>query len=53
MKLELKFFASLRESLKVSEEKITIPSSVKTIADLRIHLFERGGVWAEVFARGR
>jgi len=53
MKLELKFFASLRESLKVSEEKITIPSSVKTIADLRIHLFERGGIWAEVLANGK
>jgi sulfur-carrier protein len=53
MKLELKFFASLREALKVSEEKITIPSSVKTIADLRIHLFERGGVWSEVLANGK
>ena len=42
MKLELKFFASLRESLKV-----------KTIADLRIHLFERGGFWAEVLANGK
>jgi molybdopterin synthase sulfur carrier subunit len=53
MKLELKFFASLREALKVSEEKITIPDSVKTIADLRIHLSQRGGTWAEVLANGK
>jgi molybdopterin synthase sulfur carrier subunit len=53
MKLELKFFASLREALKVSEEKITIPESVKTIADLRIHLSQRGGTWVEVLANGK
>ena len=53
MKLELKFFASLREALKVSEEKITIPDSVKTIADLRIHLSQRGGTWTEVLANGK
>jgi molybdopterin synthase sulfur carrier subunit len=53
MKLELKFFASLREALKVSEENMIVPDSVKTIADLRKHLAQRGGVWAEVLADGK
>ena len=53
MKLELKFFASLREALKVSEENIDVPDSIKTIAQLRVYLAERGGVWAEVLAEGK
>ena len=53
MKLELKFFASLREALKVSEENMDAPDSIKTIAQLRVYLAERGGVWAEVLAEGK
>ena len=53
MKLELKFFASLREALKVSEENIDVPDSIKTIAQLRVYLADRGGVWAEVPAEGK
>lgn len=53
MKLELRFFASLREALGVSQETIEVPGSVKTIADLRLHLIGRGNSWAEVLAEGR
>ena len=53
MKLELRFFASLREALGVSQESVTIPATVKTIADLRAHLIERGSPWAEVLGEGR
>ena len=53
MQLELKFFASLREVLKVSEEDILVPDSVKTIAQLRLFLTDRGGAWAEVLAEGK
>jgi sulfur-carrier protein len=53
MKLELRFFASLREALGVSQESITIPGNVQTIADLREHLIERGNPWAEVLANGK
>ena len=53
MKLELRFFASLREALAVSQESITTPDNVKTIADLRAHLIERGNPWAEVLADGK
>ena len=51
MKLEL--FASLREALGVSQESVTIPVTVKTIADLRVHLMGRGNPWAEVLADGK
>ena len=53
MKLELKFFASLREALKVSEENLAVPDSIKSIAQLRLYLADRGGVWAEVLAEGK
>lgn len=53
MKLELRFFASLREGLGLSGESINAPLEVKTIADLRSHLVERGNPWAEVLASGK
>lgn len=53
MKLELRFFASLREALGISQESVTVPASVKTIADLRAHLIQRGNPWDEVLADGK
>ncbi|QWE16046.1 molybdopterin converting factor subunit 1 [Polynucleobacter sp. AP-Nino-20-G2] len=53
MKLQLRFFASLREGLGLSEENISVPSEVKTIADLRVYLIQRGTPWAEVLANTR
>ena len=53
MKLELRFFASLREALGVSQELIEVPVSVKTIADLRMHLIGRGNPWDDVLAEGK
>ncbi|WP_114638201.1 molybdopterin converting factor subunit 1 [Polynucleobacter necessarius] len=53
MKLELRFFASLRETLGTSQEVIEIPPTVKTIADLRVLLAQRGGVWAQALAQGK
>ncbi len=53
MKLDLRFFASLRESLGVSQESITISEPIHTIAQLRVYLAERGGAWAEVLAEGK
>jgi molybdopterin synthase sulfur carrier subunit len=50
MKLQLRFFASLREGLGLTEENIATPAEVKTIADLRAHLIQRGNPWAEVLA---
>jgi molybdopterin synthase sulfur carrier subunit len=53
MKLELRFFASLREGLGLSSESISTPPEIKTIADLRMHLIERGHPWSEVLAEGK
>jgi molybdopterin synthase sulfur carrier subunit len=53
MKLELKFFASLREGLGLSGESITTPAEVKTITDLRSHLAQRGNPWAEVLSEAK
>jgi molybdopterin synthase sulfur carrier subunit len=50
MKLELRFFASLREGLGLAGESVTTPPEVKTIADLREFLTQRGNPWAEVLA---
>ena len=48
-KIELLFFASLRERLGTARESLVLPAGVGTVADLRAHLASRGGVWAEVF----
>jgi molybdopterin synthase sulfur carrier subunit len=53
MKLELRFFASLREALGISQESVAIPDNVKTIADLRDYLILRGSPWSEVLADGK
>ena len=53
MKLELRFFASLREALGTSQETIEIPEEVKTLSQLRTYLIARGGVWAEALAEGK
>ncbi|MFC5473695.1 molybdopterin converting factor subunit 1 [Paraherbaspirillum soli] len=53
MKIQIRFFASVREALKLSEETVELPATVKTVGDLRCYLRARGGAWAEVLAEGR
>jgi molybdopterin synthase sulfur carrier subunit len=53
LKIQLRFFAGVREALVISHESIVLPQQVKTIGDVRNHLRERGGVWAEALAEGR
>lgn len=53
MKIQLRFFASVREKLGTAQESISLPEQVKTVGDVRTHLRERGGVWAEALAEGR
>lgn len=50
MKIELRFFASVREALQTTQEVVTLPDSVKTVGDVRAFLIGRGGIWAEVLA---
>jgi len=53
MKLEIRFFASLREALGTSQESIETPVSVQTIAELRTFLSQRGEIWAQALADGK
>jgi molybdopterin synthase sulfur carrier subunit len=53
MKLQLRYFASLRENLGLEQEAIELPVSVLTIMDLRAHLRLRGGIWSDVLAESK
>ena len=53
MRLQLLFFASLREALSCDREWVEVPESVTTLGELRVWLCERGGVWAEALAEGK
>ena len=50
--IKLLYFASLRETLGVSNESIELPGGVDSIGALRTHLASRGGAW-EVFAASK
>lgn len=53
MKIQLRFFASVREALGVAQESLTVPADVTTVGAVRAFLQARGGVWAEALADGR
>ncbi len=45
MKLELRYFAGLRETLDCPGEAVVVPDEVVTVAELRQWLSARGGPW--------
>ncbi|QCB45800.1 MoaD/ThiS family protein [Hydrogenophaga sp. PAMC20947] len=51
MKLSLRYFASLRESMGISSE--TVDTQVATLGALRDELIARGGASADALGRGR
>ncbi len=53
MKIELKYFASVREALGLADEILQVPASVKTVGDVRAFLQGRGANWASVLAPER
>ena len=50
MNIQLRFFASLREAVGVSQESVVVPAEVASVGALRAYLRERGGAWAEALA---
>ncbi|MES2899461.1 MAG: molybdopterin converting factor subunit 1 [Pseudomonadota bacterium] len=50
MNITLRFFASVREALDTSDEKLTVPDGVSTVGAVRALLQARGGKWAEALA---
>lgn len=53
MKVKVKFFASLREVLKTSEEWLDLPNNIQTVGQLKQYLTARGEPWSHVLAEGR
>jgi len=41
------YFARLREALGTGSEQMALPTNVRSIDALRVHLIARGGVWAD------
>jgi molybdopterin synthase sulfur carrier subunit len=50
MNITLRFFASVREQLGTSQETLTLPDGVNTVAAVRTLLAARGGVWSQALA---
>ena len=53
MRIELRFFASVRETLGCAQESLELPPDVGTVGALRAFLRARGGVWEQTLADGR
>lgn len=53
MKIQLRFFASVRQALGISQETLIVPEQIRTVGQVRDFLSGRGGVWSEVLAPGR
>ena len=53
MQIQLRFFASIRETLGTSQESVNLPDDVQTVGEVRAFLRARGGAWAEALAEGR
>lgn len=45
MKIELRYFASLREALGVAAESLELPADIGRVGQLRQLLQARGGAW--------
>lgn len=53
MNIKLRFFASVREKLALSEEQVIVPDHILSVADLRAWLILRGENWSEALAEER
>ena len=53
MKIQLRFFASVRELAGAGQEVLAIPDAAATVGDVRALLVARGGSWAEALGEGR
>lgn len=45
MNIQVRFFASVREALGVSQETLVLPVDVATVGQLRAYLRRRGAAW--------
>ncbi|HSY27749.1 MAG TPA: molybdopterin converting factor subunit 1 [Burkholderiaceae bacterium] len=45
MNIQLRFFASIRETLGLGKETVSLPDYIDSVGAVRHFLIERGGVW--------
>lgn len=53
MRIELRFFAGVRESLGTGQETVDLPAGVNTVGAVRTFLRQRGGAWEHALDEGR
>ena len=53
MKIRVRYFAAVKESVGHDAEELDVPASVSTVAGLRAFLRERGGAYEGVFSEKR
>ena len=53
MKINLRYFASVREAVGIGQESVELPGEVDTVGAVRGLLVTRGGPWAEALAPQR
>lgn len=53
MRIELRYFAAIREALGATQETVELPEDVRSIGELRAWLRTRGDTWATALAEGR
>lgn len=53
MNVDLRFFASVREALGLSHERVALPANVTTVGAVRDFLIARGGAWAGALSHAR
>jgi molybdopterin synthase sulfur carrier subunit len=53
MKINLKYFASVREQLGAGHETLELPQGVTTVGEVRALLVARGGAWAAALGENR
>ena len=53
MNIQIRYFASVREALGLTQESVSLPSQATTVGAVRAFLVERGGVWANALGAQR
>jgi len=53
MRIDIRYFASVREKLGLGQESIELPAGIATVGGVRDFLVARGGAWAETLAGNR
>jgi molybdopterin synthase sulfur carrier subunit len=53
MNITLRFFASVREAVGVSQESLALPGEVTTVGEVRDLLLARGGAWTQALSHDR